>query len=138
MRFVRAAGLCAGARASALILACALLAGCGPAGAPLASPVGTWRAVADDTGTLTFDDDGTFAFAGASFNPISSHGDAAGYNGVGRWELSGANADVYLIFSNTPRDPTSTGTQLSTAFASGRIVFHDAERTVGIEFELDD
>ena len=137
MKAIAARGLRGGLKVSLVLLAGALLTSCGPADTAVTSPVGTWRAISDDTGTLTFDDDGTFAFSGASFDPISARDDAAGYNGIGRWELSGSDANVYLIFTSTPQDPTSTGTQLSVSFMSGRIDFHDAEETAGIEFKLD-
>lgn len=122
---------------ASFVVASLSLTSCSPADTHVTSPIGTWRALPDDTGTLTFDDDGTFAFTDASFDPISSRDDAGGYDGGGRWELSGSNANVYLIFTSTPQDPTSTGTHLSVTFASGQIDFHDAEETVGIEFKLD-
>ena len=126
-----------GMLAASLTLLCFSLASCGLASPSLTSPVGTWRAVAEDTGILTIAIDGTFAFSGASFDPVASRDDAAGYDGVGRWEMSTSDANVYLIFTSTPEDATTTGTQLSVPFEAGRIEFHDAEESAGIAFEFD-
>ncbi|MEX0161395.1 MULTISPECIES: hypothetical protein [unclassified Microbacterium] len=111
------------------------LTGCAP---QISSPVGTWRAVGEDTGTLTVHEDGTFVMHGASFNPLG-YVDAGDFAGVGTWDTYPDDPEVVLRFSQAASDgfrvePAS----LSRAFASGAIRFTDPDETVGIEFRIED
>lgn len=113
------------------------LAGCIPAH-HVASPIGVWEAVGDDTGTLTVNRDGTFTMSDASFDPIWFT-DSVDFHGRGTWETFSDDPPLVLRFDEAangdfPVDPADR----QVDFTSGSIRFEDPERTASIEFRLTD
>lgn len=49
--------------------------------------IGTWHAVDGETGTATFNADGTFELQGMSLNPVTSYDAAGEFYATGTWQL---------------------------------------------------
>ena len=125
--------------AAVLALATMLgLTGCAPA-PEITSPIGVWKAIGDDNGTLTINDDGTFTMNDASFNPLQYRDTLDDFRGSGVWRLSSDGDKVILRF----REATNDGFVVEPSarrpnFTSGTIRFEDPELTASIEFRLTD
>ncbi len=118
------------------IIVALFLAGCAP---QVASPIGQWRAVGEDTGTLTVNEDGSFALSGASFNPIDDRDADGDFSGYGTWDAYPDRPEIVLRFSGASQgDRRVQPSSPSADFRSGVMRFTDPDETVGIEFRIED
>lgn len=101
------------------------------------SPVGTWTADGDESGTLRIGADGTFTISDASFNPVQNRSaNDNDFQASGTWRLRD-DSSLFLRFEKSTQASADTGRMvIAREYTSGTIRFEDPEQTGSIEFRL--